>query len=287
MRSLHPEIQYATLSQQGETAQLGMWVFIATETLFFGALIFTYFIYRNAYPKEFAEAGKDAVLWCGSVNIGLLLTSSLTMVLAIGAAADGRRPHLRNWLLATSGLGIAFICVKGFEWYLDFGHQDVPSINFIMKPAEAPAGELFWVFYFIATPLHALHLLIGFRLILTFCGGCAAAILRPPIMRLSKWWGSFGALSTRSGFSFIRASTSWAAHEIRCRARAGTALCRRLAGACGAHWSQHVCLSHRVRHCGDSGCGYLHSVHAPQGPAISEMALCRRRVFLVIVSIRA
>ena len=93
MRSLQPEIQYATLSQQGETAQLGMWVFIATETLFFGALIFTYFIYRNAYPKEFAEAGKEAVLWCGSVNVGLLLTSSLTMVLAIDAAADGRRRH--------------------------------------------------------------------------------------------------------------------------------------------------------------------------------------------------
>src|SRR5690349_14692219 len=140
MRSLHPEIQYATLSQQGETAQLGMWVFIATETLFFGALIFTYFIYRNAYPKEFAEAGKDAVLWCGSVNIGLLLTSSLTMVLAIDAAAEGRRRQLRDWLRATAALGILFICVKGFEWYLDYSHHDVPSLNFIMKPTEAPAG---------------------------------------------------------------------------------------------------------------------------------------------------
>ena len=148
MRSLQPEIQYATLSQQGETAQLGMWVFIATETLFFGALIFTYFIYRNAYPKEFAEAGKDAVLWCGSVNVGLLLTSSLTMVLAIDAAADGRRRHLKNWLLATAGLGIAFVCVKGVEWCFDLAHHDVPSINFIMTPAEA------------------LHLLIGLGLIL-------------------------------------------------------------------------------------------------------------------------
>jgi cytochrome c oxidase subunit 3 len=143
-----------------------MWVFIATETLFFGALIFTYFVYRNAYPKEFAEAGKDAVLWCGSVNIGLLLTSSLTMVLAIDAAADGRRRHLRNWLLATAGLGIAFVCVKGIEWYLDIAHHDVPAINFIMKPAEAPAGELFWVFYFIATGVHAIHLSIGIVLVL-------------------------------------------------------------------------------------------------------------------------
>ena len=165
MRSLHPEVQYATLSQQGETAQLGMWVFIATETLFFGALIFAYYIYRNAYPKEFSEAAKNTVLWCGSLNIGILLTSSLTMVLAIDAAADGRRRALSNWLLATAALGIVFICIKGFEWYLDYSNQEVPSVNFVMKPEEAPAGELFWVFYFIATGLHALHLTIGIGLI--------------------------------------------------------------------------------------------------------------------------
>ncbi len=165
-RILQPEMQYATLAQQGETAQLGMWVFIATETLFFGALIFTYFIYRNAYPEEFAHAGKDAVLWCGSVNIGILLTSSLTMVLSINAAAEGRRRDLRFWLLATAFLGIAFVCVKGYEWYSDYDDQVVPAVNFLMKPGEAPAGQLFWVFYFIATGLHALHLSIGIGLIL-------------------------------------------------------------------------------------------------------------------------
>jgi cytochrome c oxidase subunit III len=164
-RILQPELQYATLAQQGETAQFGMWVFIATETLFFGALIFTYFVYRNAYPEELAHAGKDAVLWCGSVNIGILLTSSLTMVLSINAAAEGRRRDLRFWLLATAFLGIAFICVKGYEWYSDYNDQVVPAVNFLMKPGEAPAGELFWVFYFIATGLHALHLSIGISLL--------------------------------------------------------------------------------------------------------------------------
>ncbi|MGH7114198.1 MAG: cytochrome c oxidase subunit 3 [Stellaceae bacterium] len=166
MHSLRPEMQYATLAQQRETAQLGMWAFIATETLFFGALIFTYFIYRNAYPHQFAAAGKDAVLWCGSVNIGLLLTSSLTMVLAIDAAAEGRRRFLAFWLFATVFLGVAFICIKGFEWYLDYQDHVVPAVNFVLKPGEGPASELFWVFYFIATPLHALHLSIGIGLVL-------------------------------------------------------------------------------------------------------------------------
>jgi cytochrome c oxidase subunit III len=164
-RTLRPETQYATLAQQGETAQLGMWVFIATETLFFGVLIFAYFLYRNVYPEEFAQAARETVLWCGTVNIGLLLTSSLTMVLAIEAAAAGRRQSLANWLLATAFLGIVFIGIKGYEWYLDYQDQVVPAVNFIVKPNEAPASELFWVFYFIATPLHALHLLIGIALL--------------------------------------------------------------------------------------------------------------------------
>ncbi|MBO0737535.1 MAG: cytochrome c oxidase subunit 3 [Alphaproteobacteria bacterium] len=167
MRSgaLRPEMQFATLAQQGETAQLGMWVFIATETLFFGALLFAYFVYRNLYPEEFAQAAKETVLWCGILNTGLLLTSSLTMVLAIEAAAAGRRQALTNWLLATAALGIAFILIKSYEWYLDYQDGVVPAVHFFMKLDQAPAGELFWVFYFIATPLHALHLSIGVGLL--------------------------------------------------------------------------------------------------------------------------
>ena len=164
-RTLRPEMQYATLAQQGDTAQLGMWVVIATETVFFGALIFTYFIYRYAYPKEFAYAAQETVLWCGTLNIGLLLTSSLTMVLAIEAAVAGKRRAFKNWLRATAFLGIAFVCVKGYEWYLDYQDQVEPTLNFILKPHQAPPAELFWVFYFVATPLHALHLLIGIGLI--------------------------------------------------------------------------------------------------------------------------
>ena len=155
---------------RARAAQLGMWVFIATETLFFGALIFGYFVYRNAYPEEFAEAAKETVLWCGTVNIALLLTSSLTMVLAIEAVAAGRRQELTNWLLATALLGIAFVCIKGYEWYADYQDQVVPAVNFIIKPGQAPASELFWVFYFIATPLHALHLLIGIGLLFYMLG---------------------------------------------------------------------------------------------------------------------
>jgi cytochrome c oxidase subunit III len=163
---LRPEIQFATLEQQGETAQLGMWAFLVNETMFFGALIFTYYIYRISYPHEFAVAAKDAVLWCGSVNLAILLTSSLTMVLAINAGAQGGRAAMIGWLITTAALGGLFLLIKGYEYYLDFQDKVVPVVNFVAKPGEGSAGELFWVFYWVATGLHAIHLSIGIGLVL-------------------------------------------------------------------------------------------------------------------------
>ena len=165
-RTLEPEVQYATLEQQGESAQLGMWVFLITETLFLGALVFAYFVYRVSYPREFAAAARDAIFWAGSINLGLLLTSSLTMVLAINAVAQGRLRSGKRLLLATAALGIAFLCIKGVEYYLDYAESHVvPGVHFEIKPDSAPVGVLFWTFYYCGTGLHATHLSIGIGLI--------------------------------------------------------------------------------------------------------------------------
>jgi cytochrome c oxidase subunit III len=163
---IEPEIQYANLQQQGETAELGMWAFLVNETLFFGALIFTYFLYRTSYPHEFAVAAKDAVLWCGTLNLLILLTSSLTIVLGINAAAQGRERSMIRWLIATAALGFAFLGVKGYEYLLDIHDKVVPVLNYDTKPGEGTQGQLFWVFYWVATGLHAIHLSIGIGLVL-------------------------------------------------------------------------------------------------------------------------
>ncbi len=161
------EIQFATLEQQGDTAQVGMWIFLVNETIFFGALIFTYFLYRLTYPHEFAAAAKDTVFWAGTANFVILVTSSLTMVLAINAAAQEERPNqMIGWLIVTVGLGFLFLGVKGYEYYLDILDRVVPVVHFEVKPGEGSAGELFWVFYWIATGLHAIHLTVGIGLLL-------------------------------------------------------------------------------------------------------------------------
>jgi cytochrome c oxidase subunit 3 len=161
-----PELQYANLAHQGETAELGIWAFLINETIFFGALIFTYYFYRLAYPHEFAVAAKNTVLWCGTVNLVILVTSSLTIVLGINAAAQDARRDMVRWLVVTCGLGVAFLLVKGFEYYQDFVDHVVPAIDYVAKPGEGSAGELFWVFYWVATGLHAIHLITGIGLVL-------------------------------------------------------------------------------------------------------------------------
>jgi cytochrome c oxidase subunit 3 len=88
------------------------------------------------------------------------------MVLAINAGAQSRRRAMIRWVIVTLALGVTFLCVKGFEYYLDFQNKVVPAVNFQVKPGEGTAGELFWIFYWVATSLHAVHLSVGIGLVL-------------------------------------------------------------------------------------------------------------------------
>ncbi len=166
MRSVQPEIQYADLDQQTETAQLGMWVFIATEVLFFGGLFFTYVVYRNLYWEQFVAAARDSKLLLGSINAAILLTSSLTMVVAIAAVAASRNRLAVILLLATAFLGVLFLGVKGYEYFEDYLGRVVPAVNFTFRPGFRGPAELYWVFYWIATAIHAVHLSIGVAIVL-------------------------------------------------------------------------------------------------------------------------
>ena len=90
----HPVLahHFDDLDQQRDSAELGMWLFLATEVLFFGGLFLAYSLYRmgttNGEPNEtaFADASASLNLWLGTINTVVLLTSSLTMALAVHAA---------------------------------------------------------------------------------------------------------------------------------------------------------------------------------------------------------
>ncbi len=192
MSSVRPQMQYADLRQQSDTAQLGMWAFIATEVLFFGSLIFAYTVCRTDYPEQFRLAGRDSLILLGSVNQAILITSSLTMVLAIRAARIGSRRALVSLLLATAGLGLAFLGVKGYEYARDAAAHAVPVLDFVFKPGYAGPAEMFWIFYFIATGLHAIHLSVGVILVLILAAraarGAFSATYDAPLEVVGLYW---------------------------------------------------------------------------------------------------
>jgi cytochrome c oxidase subunit 3 len=70
MSRVRPQEQYADLLQQSDAAQLGMWVFIATEVMFCGSLIFSYAVYRAAYTEQFERAGRDSLLKVQNISAG-------------------------------------------------------------------------------------------------------------------------------------------------------------------------------------------------------------------------
>lgn len=167
----HPRLapQFETAEQQATTAKLGMWAFLATEVLFFGGALAGYTVYRWRYPLAWAEASQRLEIVPGTVNTAILLTSSLTMALAVDEVRrNGRRIVL--YLVATIGLGTAFLGIKGWEYFEKWRDHHVPGADFDWNGAQ-PAGpvELFYSFYFALTGCHALHMAIGLAVLLWLC----------------------------------------------------------------------------------------------------------------------
>jgi cytochrome c oxidase subunit 3 len=151
--------------QQHEAASFGMWVFLATEIMFFGVLFGSYIATRIIYTEAFAEASRHTNILLGTLNTAILLTSSLTMALAVRAAQLRGRKAVVDYLVITLLLGLMFIVVKGLEYYLDFTEHLVPGINFAYPGLHAHGVELFFYLYFVMTGFHALHLIIGISIV--------------------------------------------------------------------------------------------------------------------------
>lgn len=161
-----PAHQFDDLEQQKEAAGLGMWIFLATEIMFFGGLFTGYTIYRLQYFPGF-EAGSHLLdLKLGAINTGVLIASSLTMALGVHAAQMGKRMRLIVFLILTVILGSVFLGVKYFEYAHKWHHHLVPGPHFGPEGKFPPHMELFFSFYFAMTGMHALHMIIGIGLLL-------------------------------------------------------------------------------------------------------------------------
>ncbi|MFL5267848.1 MAG: cytochrome c oxidase subunit 3 family protein [Stellaceae bacterium] len=153
--------QYVDLAHQSETAELGIWGFIATEVLFLGGLFAAYSFYRYLHPAGVAEAASHTKIVIGSTNTVVLLTSSFFMSWASVAARAGESRPCARLMWAAAGLGVVFVILKGVEYAQEIGERLWPGASFALQTSEPRVGEVFYFLYWITTGIHALHLLVG------------------------------------------------------------------------------------------------------------------------------
>ena len=170
-----PELRhhFADVQQQRDAASLGMWLFLVTEIMFFGGMFCAYLVYRYWYFGDFAAASKTLDIRLGATNTAVLICSSLTVVLAVWAAQNGKRKILITNLVLTIVLGLTFLGIKAVEYAEKFEKHHVPGATFHFEgtvpghadlPANERHAEMFFSLYFAMTGLHALHMIIGIGL---------------------------------------------------------------------------------------------------------------------------
>jgi len=162
---------FATEEQQKNASNLDIWIFLATEVMFFGKLFCAYLIYRHWYFGDFGAASKSIDALLGGINTAVLICSSLTVVLAIWAAQTSRRAIMLVMLALTMLFGLTFLGIKGKEYKDKFEEHHVPGATFSFEKVPIPGhpdqyanpqhAQIFFALYFVMTGLHALHMVVG------------------------------------------------------------------------------------------------------------------------------
>jgi len=159
--------------------KLGMWIFLSSEVIFFGALIITFLIYKDRVGH--LSPGHDVL----NINITslitfILLSSSLTMVLGLSAIQQDKIEQGKYWLLATALLGTIFVGIQIYE-YVELVHEGLTI-----------AGSLYGSAFFTLTGFHGTHVAIGVLMLLITVGmthaGCFSAKNALPVEIVGLYW---------------------------------------------------------------------------------------------------
>jgi heme/copper-type cytochrome/quinol oxidase subunit 3 len=130
------------------TGRLAVWWLIASEIVIFGGILGSYIMHRLGHP-EFGDYASHTNTWIGAFNTLVLLTSSLTAVLAHAAAEKGDGEKAFRFLMMTIGGAATFVVVKSIEWTIE------------ITSGYTITSNAFWSFYYTAAGLHALHVIAG------------------------------------------------------------------------------------------------------------------------------
>ena len=146
-------------------AKMGMWLFLFTEVLLFGGMFLIYAVYRFEYSEQYHLAAMELNTTVGTINTIILLTSSLTVALAIAAIQKNNKFLSVIMLSLTIMMAFMFMINKFFEWSVKFSHGIYPGSDELLKK---PDGQIiFFGLYYMMTGLHGLHVLVGIVLLST------------------------------------------------------------------------------------------------------------------------
>lgn len=153
--------QYDDADQQHATAQFGMWVFLATEVLFFGVLFAGYAVCRVRDPQAFLLGSQHTEIIFGAVEAGILLLSSATITLAVNLISFDARRVVTGLLAVTALLGLAFLVLHGIEYSHEYDEHLMVGVDFAQHGPHARGIELLFFLYYAMTLYHSLHVFIG------------------------------------------------------------------------------------------------------------------------------
>lgn len=165
----HQAHHFYSMEQQRASGKLGMWLFIGNEFLFFSGIFMAYIFLRSSYPEMVLAASHHLDWKMGGFNTLVLLYSSLTMALGVRAAQLGDNKALGKWTLITIACALLFCVVKAFEYKAKIQGGFLPPDLWTAGAAPLPGQPGPWMFYglyFVATGLHAIHVLIGVGLLI-------------------------------------------------------------------------------------------------------------------------
>lgn len=147
-----------------EASKQGIWLFMCTEVLMFGAILVAFFYFQTKFPEAWLE-GAETLDWKkGAANTVVLLTSSLTMALAIYFIRVGKRQAAIGNLIVTLICGFIFMGIKYVEYSGKFGVGLFPG-KFFEYQAQHADLNLYMSFYYLLTGLHGIHVVLGMCLI--------------------------------------------------------------------------------------------------------------------------